>query len=130
MSNQESIRTRRIVAGALIGLTAIVVAVSIAAPFFAARQSGAFYSYYYYPYHHPFFFPFHFGWFGGIGILLPILVILLIAGWLLWPSRRYQSEDLRQHSDNAASILRERYAKGEITREQFESMMRDLKQAS
>jgi putative membrane protein len=31
---------------------------------------------------------------------------------------------------DAASIVRERYAKGEITKEQFEQMLRDLRQES
>jgi len=32
------------------------------------------------------------------------------------------------NGSDAREILRERYAKGEITKEQFEQMMRDLKE--
>ena len=53
-----------------------------------------------------------------------ILVILLFAGLLyrssksLWNSKNPES--------SAIQILRQRYARGELTREQFQNMMRDL----
>jgi putative membrane protein len=49
---------------------------------------------------------------------------------LFWPWRGgYYSYRHRQSAD-AASIVRERYAKGEITKEQFDQVMRDLRQES
>jgi uncharacterized membrane protein len=62
------------------------------------------------------------------GILL-LLIIIWAVRWLFWPWRaryypyRYQDED-------AESILKVRYAKGEIAKEQFEQMMRDLERSS
>jgi len=125
MSDQESNRIRRIVGWSLIGLIAII-GISIALSFyFAPRPLGGF--------HYPFFFPFHFGWLGDIFL---IIIVVLIARWLFfWPWRGgrlggegYYSYPQQQQRPDAGSIVRERYAKGEITREQFEQMMRDLRQ--
>lgn len=123
MSDQESIRIRRIIGWGIIGLIA-VVGISIALSFYFApwRPGGGF--------GYPFFFPFHFGWLGGI---LLIFIILFIARWFLWPWRRrggpgYHSDSSNQQRPDAVSIVKERYAKGEITKEQFEQMMRDLHQ--
>jgi uncharacterized membrane protein len=95
----------RIIAWGIVGLIA-VIGISIALSFyFAPRPLGGFY----YP-----FFALHFGWLGGIFLLF---IVFWIARWFIWPWRggyyyRYQ------HS-NAEFILKERYAKGEITREHF-----------
>jgi putative membrane protein len=123
MSDQESNRIRRIVGWGIIGLIAII-GISIALSFyFAPRPLGGF--------HYPFFFPFHFGWLGAVFL---IFIVVLTARWFFWPWRGgrvggegYYSYPQQQRPD-AASIVRERYAKGEITREQFEQMMRDLRQ--
>jgi putative membrane protein len=117
MSDQESTRIRRIVGWGIIGLIA-VIGVSIALSFyFVPRPPG----YSYYP-----FFPFNFGWLGAIFL---IFIVFWVAKWFLWPWRGgYYS--YRQQYGNAESILRERYAKGEITKEQFEQMMRDLQNKS
>jgi uncharacterized membrane protein len=56
-------------------------------------------------------------------------VIFALPVFLLWPASRRQHEDDLQH-DGALQILRERYAKGEITKEQFDQMRRDLMQKS
>ena len=110
MSDQESNRVRRIVVWGIVGLI-VVIGVSIALSFYyvPTRLGHS-----YYP-----FFSFHFGWLGAIFL---ILIVFLMARWFFWPWRtvyRYQ------HS-SAESILKERYAKGEITREQFEQMMHDI----
>jgi uncharacterized membrane protein len=69
-------------------------------------------------------YPFRFGWFGGIFL---IFVGFWVARWLIWPWRGHYPYP-RQYRMDAVSIVRERYAKGEITREQFEQMLRDLRQ--
>lgn len=56
---------------------------------------------------------------------------LMIAFWalIIWgivSFVRYSSHTSKGGHDNAKTILRERYAKGEIDREQFETMKKDL----
>jgi len=115
MSDQESSRIRRIAGWGIVGLVA-VVGISITLSFyFAPRPGGAFY----YP-----FFPVHFGWLGGIFL---IFIVFWVARWFLWPWRRWDYRTYsRNAGDEAHNIVRARYAKGEITKEQYESMMRDL----
>ena len=69
----------------------------------------------------------HFFW-GGMwfGHLFWIIILGLII-WLV--VRNINREDrFREHShpDTALEILKRRYAKGEITKEQFEEMKRDI----
>ncbi len=75
---------------------------------------------YYYGGRFLFFFPF--------GILLFFLIAFIIARLIFRPWRgRYRREYWRHHSE-AAEIVKARYARGEITKEQFDQMMRDLEQ--
>ena len=52
--------------------------------------------------------------------------------FLAWERKEEEKEATTSHQHqqrpDAASIVKERYAKGEITREQFEQMIRDLRQ--
>ncbi len=71
------------------------------------------------------------GWFGG-GILM-MLPMLLFWGLVIWGGfvlvRKLQtSQDNRQAfaSPTALEILKQRYAKGEISQEEFEKMKQDL----
>ncbi|MDO8592608.1 MAG: SHOCT domain-containing protein [bacterium] len=64
-------------------------------------------------------------WGGGIGMifmifwwLLVIAAIILFARWLV--------EQTRHGGKTALDILKERYAKGEISKEQYEAMKKDL----
>src|SRR5947209_1142759 len=108
MNNQESTGVGKYVAWGLLGLI-ILVGVSIATSliFFSSRSYGSFY---------PLFpiFPFHFGLIGGIFF---IFIIFLVARLLFWPWRRYNLNSYSQERGDTHNILRERYAKGEITRE-------------
>lgn len=104
MGEQESNRIRRIIGWGIVGLV-VVIGASIALSAFGGRG----------------FFPFHFGWLGGIFL---VLIIFWIARWVFWPWGRgwYRYEHM-----SAESILRERYARGEITHEQYQQMMQDLR---
>lgn len=106
MSDQESNRIRRIAGWSIIGLVAVIgISLALSAYFFSGRPGA--------------FIPFHFGWLGGIFL---IFIVFWIAKWLIWPWGGWYRHEYR----TAESILKERYARGEITREQFEQMMSDL----
>lgn len=107
MSDPRSNRVRQIAGWGIVGLVA-VIAISIALSFYFAPGGRGF------------FFPFHFGWLGGIFL---IFIAFWIARWFLWP---WRGGYYRYEHRTAESILKERYAKGEITKEQFDQMMRDL----
>jgi putative membrane protein len=67
------------------------------------------------------------GWGGGAGLwmlagVLLIAVVVLIGVWLIVRSSR----DARSASSNAVDILRERYARGEITKDEFETAKKTL----
>lgn len=69
-------------------------------------------------------------WIGGawgIGMLLLMLLFwgLVIAGVVL-AVRWLATQGRESRSDRALAILRERYARGEIDREEFEAKRRDL----
>ena len=119
VNNLEEKRMWKYVTWGLLGLIILVgVSLAISIFFFIPRSSGIFYPVL------PFF-PLHFGLLGGIFLLF---IVFWIARWLFWPWREHHP---RAHSENhreAQDILKERYVKGEITREQFEQIMKDLKQ--
>jgi putative membrane protein len=82
--------------------------------------------------------------FGGLGALfmLPVvLVVVAVVGYFLWRicgglgmrngggccgGSHYGHYSSYQSRDDALSILRQRYARGEISREQFEQMRKDI----
>jgi putative membrane protein len=78
--------------------------------------------YYGYPYFGWFFFPF--------GFFFIFFIIFAVSRFIFWPwgwgggwRRGYW-----YHYGDAREILRQRYARGEITKEQYDQMMRDLEQ--
>jgi putative membrane protein len=81
----------------------------------------------------------HWGWgmdgFGGGGMFLMIVLLLFFVGlvalvglgiWALVRSSRRGSTGPLGAGGRALDVLQERYARGEITREQYEQMKRDL----
>ncbi len=70
------------------------------------------------------FFPFGFGW---IFVFLFFLFFWGFRWWGGWGRGWYGRPPWRYY-DDAHAILRTRYARGEITKDQFEQMMRDLEQ--
>lgn len=75
------------------------------------------------------------GFFGGGGfiwmIFIFIFVTAIIVGIILlivWLVRRasYSGETFKTEANSALEILKERYAKGEITKKEFEIMKKDI----
>ena len=69
--------------------------------------------------------------FGG-GLLMVLFWVVLIVGavWLargLFPSGQQPPASSSRSEPNADEILKQRYARGEITKEQYEQMRRDLR---
>jgi len=63
------------------------------------------------------------GWFGG-GIMMISFWILLIA-LIVWIVREMGGKNISP-SSHALDILKERYANGEISKEEFESKKKDI----
>lgn len=110
MSEHDSSRIRQIAGLSIVGVVTVIGIAIAASLFFSPRPLGGFLP---------------FGWFGGIFL---IFIVFWVARWLIWPWKGGYYAGYRYR--NAESILRERYAKGEITREQFQQVMDDLKHGS
>jgi len=63
----------------------------------------------------------------GFGLLLPIGLILVLAYALGWLPQRSSPAGSGSGEGDAMELLRQRYARGEIDREQFERMREDLR---
>ncbi|MFH0852725.1 MAG: SHOCT domain-containing protein [bacterium] len=73
----------------------------------------------------------HMGWFwpmagGGmfIGLIIWVLIIVAVIYLVKWLARG--GHDLYEKKDSAVQILKERYAKGEINKEELEEKMKDI----
>lgn len=62
------------------------------------------------------------GWGMGFGWLIPLVVI----GLIVWAVVTATRSNRAGNGDRALGILKERYARGEIDRETYQSMRRDL----
>ena len=77
-------------------------------------------------YYYDSFYPFHMNWWGPVFmIFFWVLIVALIVRVFRGPRRWDRHWDMMGKS-NAMDILKERYAKGEITKEQFEQMKKDI----
>ncbi len=59
-------------------------------------------------------------------MIVPLLFVALVV-WLLVRAYDGRGLDFGTHRDRALEILRERYARGEISSEEFERMKKDLR---
>ncbi|MBN1848142.1 MAG: SHOCT domain-containing protein [Deltaproteobacteria bacterium] len=71
------------------------------------------------------------GWFGGIFIIifwvLIIIGLIFLIKWLI-QSARGESDFWHKRPSNPMDILKERYARGEINKQEFEEKKKDLLQ--
>ncbi|MCO6453499.1 MAG: SHOCT domain-containing protein [Caldilineales bacterium] len=78
--------------------------------------------------------------FGGIDFLIMLLLLLLTVGLAIWfvsvlfPRTDVRTGDSTRQSsrpqgESAVDILQRRYARGELTQSEYESMRRDLTDA-
>lgn len=66
---------------------------------------------------------------GGIFMLLFwVLVFAAVVALLAWGIRAVTGRDVDRTGNNALQILEERYARGEINREEYLAKRRDLQQ--
>jgi putative membrane protein len=65
---------------------------------------------------------------GGIAMWIIFLVVIgLIAYLILGPTRHHGSSTANgMHTESAHDILKKRYARGEISKEDFERMKKDI----
>ena len=62
----------------------------------------------------------------GLGIILMILFWGVIIGLVVWGVRHYRRNNCQASGNSALDIVKARYARGEINREQFEQIKKDL----
>ncbi len=67
------------------------------------------------------------GAFGLIGLLFNALIIVGIVALVIWAVRRFSAPGHQASTAQAPrELLQARYARGEITREQYQQMLNDL----
>jgi putative membrane protein len=71
-----------------------------------------------------------YGGFGLIGLLFNLVIIVGIVILIVWAVRRFSSGSGNSNqifgNQSPRDILQARYARGEITREQYQQMLQDL----
>ena len=67
-----------------------------------------------------------YGWYGGMFTwIILIIVVVIIIYFVLNRSRNVKPSD-DSTKESAVDILKKRYAKGEITKEDFDKLKRDI----
>jgi putative membrane protein len=64
----------------------------------------------------------------GFGIIFVLLIIALVLYVLGWRPRWLSFQAHQGQNKSPMDILKERYARGEITREQYDEIRKDLNQ--
>ncbi len=73
-----------------------------------------------------------YGAFGWIGLVFNLLIVVAVIWLIVWAIKRFTGNGLPGlptsggGSQSAREILQTRYARGEITREQYREMLKDL----
>lgn len=73
----------------------------------------------------------NYGGYGWIGILISLVAILIVIVAIIWLARRSipaNQGQLATPQSNPHEILQVRYARGEITRQQYLQILDDLKE--
>lgn len=70
--------------------------------------------------------PFGMGGFGWIGILFTLIFLALVAWFIVWLVKRTSGPGLSYQTQTSVNTAKERYARGEISREEFEQIKKDL----
>jgi len=66
------------------------------------------------------------GFYGGwIGLLLNLAILIGVVVLIVWAVKRFTSNNA-SGTQTPREILQTRYARGEITREQYQQMLQDL----
>lgn len=65
-------------------------------------------------------------WYHGPFTMIPLVILLLVAVWLVARNARHKHE-ASAGSETPGDIIKRRYAAGEITKEQYENLKSDLK---
>ena len=67
------------------------------------------------------------GLFGGlIGLIFNLLILVGIVLLVVWAVRRFASSNISSGIQTPKEILQSRYARGEITRDQYQQMLSDV----
>jgi uncharacterized membrane protein len=82
------------------------------------------------PYYPTGMMPYYGGWwfFFPFGFIFFFFIIFAVGRLFFWPWGWGYRRGYWYNHDEASEILRQRYARGEITKEQLDQMMRDLEQ--
>ena len=126
MNENQLSHPKHFIAWGLIALAALVgifTAIGLAFYYYVPRPAASS-GFTYYPY-----FPF-----GGFFFVFWIFIGFIALRWIFWPWRggwgggwHYRNR-YWHYRDDSYYIIRERYARGEITKDQYDQMMRDLDQ--
>jgi len=107
----------------LLALLGILALAAVGITIVAAAQGPAYgmgpYGYYY---------PWHSGLWLGAMVLWMVLFWALVIGGIVWLLAALRPREASRVPEDPLAILRQRYARGEITREQYEEMRRDLQE--
>jgi len=67
------------------------------------------------------------GW--GWPVIVAMVVMMGGMGWMMWSMMRGAGSDGRGSSDDPVEVLKARYARGELTTEEFQERLRTIEDA-